>query len=465
MPGSAYYKVAKKVADWLALVPQCKINTSTENVSRQLNDISLSDDETMISFDVTSLYTNVPVKESIKVCADLLFDQFSFDSIDKETFIVLAELACCNVIFSTHRGYVMQRDGLAMGSPPAPHLANGWLSTFDSTIQGNSCLYERYMDDILCDVKKNEVEERLELINNLHPSLKFTYELESDGQIPFLDMLIYNINGKLSSMWYRKPTDTGLTLNYHALAPLKYKKSVISSFIYRIYRASSNWKNFHVGITQALKTLECNQYPSSFIMPIVKKVVDKLVCPAMDECVSERSEEDVDESDPNACLFTLDDKDKFLFCVNYRGKPTEQLAHAFKRLNAPCRVIMKTKKIKSVLPALKPAVPKMFRSAVVYKIDCPGCDSSYVGFTSRHLQQRVREHLGKSGVIRKHINECLPSSPSLDKLDSFDKQVSILAGSSSLNKLMTLEALFIKQFAPSLNTKDEFKSRTLTLKF
>ena len=123
---------------------------------------------------------------------------------------------------------------------------------------------------------------------------------------------------------------------------------------------------------------------------------------------------------------------------------------------------MKTKKIKSVLPPLKPAVPKLLRSAVVYKIDCPGCESSYVGFTSRHLQQCVREHLGKSGVIRKHINECLPLSFSLDK---FEKEVSILACSTSLTKSMTLEALFIKQFAPSLNTKDEFKSRTLTLKF
>ena len=99
MPGSAYYKVAKKVADWLSFVPQCGINTSTEKVSRQLKDIELSDDETLISFDVTSLYTNVPVKESIKVCADLLFDKVSIQGIDKDTFITLAELACCNVVF------------------------------------------------------------------------------------------------------------------------------------------------------------------------------------------------------------------------------------------------------------------------------------------------------------------------------------------------------------------------------
>ena len=168
------------------------------------------------------------------------------------------------------------------------------------------------------------------------------------------------------------------------------------------------------------------------------------------------------QTDPDACLFTLKENEKFLFCVQYRGKPTDQLAQLFKRINAPCRVIMKTKKIKSFLPSLKPVVPKMLRSAVVYKIDCPGCDSSYVGFTSRPLQQRVCEHLGKNGVIRGHLNQCLPLP--LD-IENFEKQVNILATSNSVIKLMTLEALFIKQFHPVLNTKDEYKSRTLTLKF
>ena len=245
MPGSAYYKVAKKVAEWLALVPQCRINTSTEKISKQLQSMSLSEEESLISFDVTALYTNVPVKESIQVCADLLFKQIDFAFMDKETFITLAELACCDVVFSTHRGYFTQIEGLAMGAPPAPCLANGWLSTFDPLIQDDSRLYERYMDDVLCVVRKSCVNERMEKINNLHPNLKFTVEFEENSQLPFLDMIILNNKGTLSSRWYRKPTDTGLTLNFHALAPLKYKKSVVSSFIYRIFRASSDWTQFH----------------------------------------------------------------------------------------------------------------------------------------------------------------------------------------------------------------------------
>ena len=143
---------------------------------------------------------------------------------DKDTFKILAKLASCNVLISTHDGYFKQIDGLAMGSAPAPHLANGWLSSFDKVIKGNSTLYYRYMDDIITIENKNNIDDKLKHINSLHPFLKFTVEKENDGHLPFLDMLLHNVNGNISSSWFRKSTDTGLTLNFHSLAPLKYKK-------------------------------------------------------------------------------------------------------------------------------------------------------------------------------------------------------------------------------------------------
>ena len=60
------------------------------------------------------------------MCCDLLFSKVDMP-IDKETFITLASISSCDVIFNTHDGFYKQIDGLAMGSPPAPHLANGWL--------------------------------------------------------------------------------------------------------------------------------------------------------------------------------------------------------------------------------------------------------------------------------------------------------------------------------------------------
>jgi len=62
MPGSAYHKIATQVADWLKVVPECNINTSSKSISDNLKDIKLGENDEIVSFDVKSLYTNVPVR-------------------------------------------------------------------------------------------------------------------------------------------------------------------------------------------------------------------------------------------------------------------------------------------------------------------------------------------------------------------------------------------------------------------
>ena len=139
MPGSVYHVVAQQVADWLEAVPECRINSSTKMICDKLKEIELAEDEEPISFDVSSLYTNVPVMELILWCADLLFrDGMKKPPVSKRTFIELAKIASCNVIMQTHDEFYQQTDGLAMGSPPAPHLANGWMSKFDDLIKGDA---------------------------------------------------------------------------------------------------------------------------------------------------------------------------------------------------------------------------------------------------------------------------------------------------------------------------------------
>eukprot|EP00111_Clytia_hemisphaerica_P023398 TCONS_00068918-protein len=58
MPSSPYYNIAKRITEWLSVVPQSKINSSAKKTVDQLKDIELDEDEVMISFDVKSLYTN-----------------------------------------------------------------------------------------------------------------------------------------------------------------------------------------------------------------------------------------------------------------------------------------------------------------------------------------------------------------------------------------------------------------------
>ena len=83
----------------------------------------------------------------------------------------------------------------------------------------------------------------------------------------------------LSSTWYSKPTDTGLVMNFHSLAPTSYKRSVVGGFVHRIYRACSTWSNFHDSIEKAKDILEKNQYRPQFYNPIIKENIERLVGP------------------------------------------------------------------------------------------------------------------------------------------------------------------------------------------
>ena len=57
----------------------------------------------------------------------------------------------------THDGYYRQIDGLAMGAKPAPPLSNIWLSKYEPVIQDTAIIFERYMDDIIREMKRQDI--------------------------------------------------------------------------------------------------------------------------------------------------------------------------------------------------------------------------------------------------------------------------------------------------------------------
>ncbi|XP_066911106.1 uncharacterized protein [Clytia hemisphaerica] len=343
MPGSAYYKIAKKTADWLKVVPECNVNTSSQRISSGLSEIELPEGHEIISFDIVSLYTNVPVNETIDDCTELLFSgRYEKPPVDKETFREMLNICSCDVIMLTLNGYYQQTNGLAMGSPPAPMLANGWLSKFDPITKGEAMIYERYADAILMDILRTSATTKLESINSLHVSLRFTEEREHNGNITFLDMLIQRNARKLSSTWYTKRTDTGLMMNFLVLAPVRYKKAVILGMIHGIYQACSSWKSFHESLEKAKTILINNQYPRSFYDPIIEKTLNKII---------EKPEKEED------------DKDLTKFYIQYRGKVSDKFEKSLRQLNEPCKVVFTTRKLKTILPSLKPKVEKHLRSS------------------------------------------------------------------------------------------------------
>ena len=353
---------------------------------------------------------------------------------------------------STLDGYYKQVDGLAMGSPPAPHLANGWLSQFENIIKGEAKIYDRYMDDIIREIEKSKAEERLDEINHLHRNLKFTTEIEEQetpnhsGKLPFLDMMVIHDHdtGQLFSTWYNKPTDTGLIMNYHALATKRYKRSLVSGFVYRVYRACSSWQFFHESLEKAKRILELNQYPPTFYDTIIRETLENII-----------RAEDKQKIEPSAETTTKSEKIPLI--IQYRGKSTEDYARALHKAGAPCTIVMTLRKLKTLLPSLKPPVEKMIKSGVVYKLTCPSCSACYVGQTTRHMQSRYKEHLLRTGPVKHHLSLC---STTLT-----EENVDILQSSARGESfLLTLEALHIRELKPTINARDEYRSRELKIK-
>ena len=60
--------------------------------------------------------------------------------VDKETSIILPELATTNVVMLTHDLPQCQIDGLAMSSQTVPPLSNIWLQKFESNIRDDAKL-------------------------------------------------------------------------------------------------------------------------------------------------------------------------------------------------------------------------------------------------------------------------------------------------------------------------------------
>ena len=95
---------------------------------------------------------------------------------------------------------------------------------------------------------------------------------------------------------------------------------------------------------------------------------------------------------------------------------------------------------------------------MVYKLSFSGCNSTYVGQTVRHLITRIEEHKKADSPVGIHLQQCELEG------NSADLSWEIIDRSNNQTKLLTLEAIHIRKEKPGLNTRDEFRSRELTLK-
>ena len=105
----------------------------------------------LCSFDILSLFINVPLLETIQICADALYSsEHPPAPFPRQIFVKLMEMASSSVEFSFNDIMHRQIDGVAMRSPLGPALANIFVGYYESKLFQTTSkpeMYYRYMND------------------------------------------------------------------------------------------------------------------------------------------------------------------------------------------------------------------------------------------------------------------------------------------------------------------------------
>ena len=91
-------------------------------------------DYVMASFDVTSLFTNIPIKETCNIILDKCFPDSTstFNGFTRDLFSKVLNNCTSNNLFMFNEELYVQKDGVPMGGVISPTLANIFLCFHES---------------------------------------------------------------------------------------------------------------------------------------------------------------------------------------------------------------------------------------------------------------------------------------------------------------------------------------------
>ena len=117
----------------------------------------------------------------------------------------------------------MQVDGVAMGSPLEPGLADIFMIELEKAIlpELTECIkyWKRYLDDTISFVKLGTISYIITKLNSFDNNIQFTFEEEDKGALPFLDVLIRRKGNSILTTVFRTHTNNDIYLNWNTFAP------------------------------------------------------------------------------------------------------------------------------------------------------------------------------------------------------------------------------------------------------
>ena len=304
-------------------------------------------------------------------------------------------------------------------------------------------IYCRYVDDIFIQTPNEDSILQLKQLFTENSKLNFTYEMNTNNKLPFLDVLVNNTNNSFSSTVYHKPTDLGTCLNNLSQCTDKYKSSVINDYLNRAFSISTNWTQFHSEIQHIKQTLVNNNYPCIMIDNKIKAFLEKLHSPQVQQNTSTIPIYFQNQMHSNYKTDERVIKDIVMKNTQCNNPDTKLNLIIYYKNPKTSNLVLKNN--------MSPPPTKLQTSNVVYKFICPyqhgEAEESYIGETTTSLSRRLTMHK-QSGSIQTHFQETHHVNVTREQLT---ENTTILAKENNKQKLLITEALLILKENPTLN--------------
>ena len=284
----------------------------------------------------------------------------------------------------------------------------------------------------------NEARQFLQVLNNTHPALKFTMEVETNGVLPLLGIQLINKSPNIETKVYAKPTSTGLLLHYESHVDARYKSSLVTTMLQRAWRISSSWKHF-TEECERLQVMFCKlKYPQHMVRTLIRRFT---------ESRATGQQHLQPTKDENSVRLVMPFKDQRSADI-----VRNRLNDLSRKTPVTIKPVFVSQKINEQLKTNETKPSIVNQQHVVYKFRCDLCDTSqqYIGYTMRHLHERVDEHRNKQSSICKHYVQKHGGVPR-----DLTNNITVLKKCKSKFECLLYEMLYIQKEKPSLNIQSD----------
>lgn len=336
--------------------------------------------------------------------------------------------------FKFNNQFYKQVEGLAMGSPLSPLLAEIFMAKFEEKLfmSNNPFLnkivyWYRYVDDVLClfNGTTRQLHNFFKFINSIHKRIQFTMEIGEENNINFLDLNINIENNVHSFNIFRKPTYSDAVIPAYSNHPINHKHASFHSMIHRLISIPLSPTDFHNELNTIKQIAVNNMYSTKLVDNILNKKLKRKIC---DSLYNSKNNE----------------KENIKYCkVNFIGNTSYKVGNLISNRYHYKPAFYCSRNIGKLIINNKDKRDSLEHSGV-YKISCNDCNCEYIGQSGRSVKNRVKEHVHSWKYGKSNSNF---ANHLLDTGHNFDPKlnVKLLHMEQKSRKLNNLECLEINR--------------------